>query len=403
MRSIAGALASLLLAGCLRADVNRCDNGAICQAEQKCTEQPISPDPLDQHPLCGVPALVDACHGLGRQQFDSCDFSTSLKGTCHWGICDPCDDDLAGCHNDGWIGMTSHVTGDLTSVWVASVSEAYAVGYDGVAVQYDGYSWQHIEKLEALAGVGTLTPIKLKSIWGVTDPTELFVLSADNRVFHFAGGSWTALTVPSQFSMAMLGGFDRTNVFAAGLNGEIWRFDGGAWSESAPFASAPIFCSSPSAFPQASTHLWGAGPSDVYLACHSSDEATGYVRHYDGSSWTTVHTAGGAYYGVWGSASNNVYVVGRLSNSQLTVAHYDGSGWSDALLKDPNGIGFGGVTVWGTSPSDVYVGGESGIFHFDGSAWKPMTQAIVVSLAGSSADNVLAVGPAGSIMRHAPN
>jgi hypothetical protein len=99
---------------------------------------------------------------------------------------------------------------------------------------------------------------------------------------------------------------------------------------------------------------------------------------------------------VWGSSPSDIWAVG-----QSGIVHYDGSAWSTVspttLPAGTNQL----FDVWGTSPTNVWVVGYAGqLLHYDGSTWSKIptaTSASLFALWGSSAADVWAVGDAGLI------
>ena len=88
---------------------------------------------------------------------------------------------------------------------------------------------------------------------------------------------------------------------------------------------------------------------------------------------------------IWGTASNDVFAVG----SGGSVLHYDGDAWS-VVHTDTNGQL---RAVWGTGPSHVLAGGQSGINRYNGTAWSPWAGAprVVEDIWGTAQDDVFAV------------
>lgn len=352
-----GALA--LAAGCLRATVTRCDNGAICPEGQACTEQAS---------LCGPEARVEAC--AGKAQFDPCD----PNGTCHAGICDPCTDDLAGCFASTWRPMTSGTAKNLRGVWAVSASDAYAVGDEGVALHYDGFTWSHITELEALDAMSPLI-----GMWGVGD--DLFVLASNRKVFMRKAGAWSEKSPASIRPLAAIGGTSANDVYAAGLLGEMWHYDGSMWSSVASGSTSEVYAG-----------VWGSSASDVYVV--GNDGTNGIVRHYDGSTWTKIHTlANNPLLAVWGSSAADVYAIGA-PDTATPLAHYTSS-WMNVTTTAS------GSALWGSGADDVFAAGPSGIYHYDGVAWddRGTNTMPINAIAGSARNNVLAVGPNGAIWR----
>jgi photosystem II stability/assembly factor-like uncharacterized protein len=106
--------------------------------------------------------------------------------------------------------------------------------------------------------------------------------------------------------------------------------------------------------------------------------------------------------GVWGSASDDVYVVGGSG----TILHTSNSG--AAWLPRTLGAAASLQGVWGSGADDIYVVGTSGrIFHSsDGGLSWPMqtsgTSAALYAVWGSASDDVFVVGAGGAIL-HSTN
>ena len=353
-----GALA--LVAGCLRATVTRCENGAICPEGQACTEQAS---------LCGPETRVEAC--AGKSQFDACD----PNGTCHAGICDPCTDDLAGCYSATWRPMTSGTTKNLRAVWVREIDDAFAVGDDGTALHYDGFAWSHVTDLETLA---TTSP--LIGIWG-SSTGELFVLAGNRKMFHFARDVWEQQTLASIRPLAAIGGQGPNAVYAAGLLGEVWSFDGTMWSSVTTGSTSEVYAG-----------VWATAQNGVYLV--GTDAGAGIVRHYNGSTWQKDFTLpNNPLLGVWGDGIADIYAIGA-PDTATPLAHYKTT-WMPVTTTA------NGLALWGSSADDVFAAGPSGIYHYDGQAWDDRggNDMPINAIHGSAKNNVIAVGPNGSIWR----
>jgi hypothetical protein len=171
----------------------------------------------------------------------------------------------------------------------------------------------------------------------------------------------------------------------------------------------------PGSFQTQMKQIWGSSPNDVYTVGHN-DQAFGKMWHFDGNRWSDVKLStgqGGIIEGfidlsaVSGFASNDVWAAGGRIQSNYhpppdffesgLVIHYDGVRWAEAALP-PQGFL---ISIWGTSKSDLWVGGEDGVVtHFDGSTWRrqlldsnlvglryPLQ---ITSIAGFSSDDVYA-------------
>jgi hypothetical protein len=93
--------------------------------------------------------------------------------------------------------------------------------------------------------------------------------------------------------------------------------------------------------------------------CSSNDDGPPAWRATD------IDAADAYYSGVWGSSSDDVFVVGGVQRG--TIQHFDGDEWT--TMEIPQGTP-PLVWVFGFSAADVYAVGEMGTFlHYDGSSW----------------------------------
>ncbi|MGD8781632.1 MAG: hypothetical protein PVH88_22030, partial [Ignavibacteria bacterium] len=109
--------------------------------------------------------------------------------------------------------------------------------------------------------------------------------------------------------------------------------------------------------------------------------------------YTTLHR-------IWGSAPDDVWVVGPGGDLDKTIYHFNGSEWENdgvSRIISP-------LSVWGFSKSDVWLGGRDGrIWHYDGTNWEEnivfernTDQRIgFQEMWGDSPDNLFATGYSG--------
>ena len=155
--------------------------------------------------------------------------------------------------------------------------------------------------------------------------------------------------------------------------------------------------------------VWGSSAGDVFVTGEPGGEFTSTIFHYDGTTWSEQSVQDGVtLFGLWGSSATDIYAVGSDPlgdfEGQGAILHWDGAAWT---ATPPTGIGLGEVilySVWGTSPTDVFVVGEDFIgaptalvAHFDGTGWNrfqlpEMLTRILFDVHGTSAQDVWAVG-----------
>jgi hypothetical protein len=313
-------------------------------------------------------------------------------------------------HFDGttWSPMQSGTTVDLGSTWGASGSDVYASGttyqyYESplasAILHYDGSTWSSVrnfpttQKIEILAG-----------LWGM-DSSNVFVAGGEifgyetasnplvqGIIFQYNGVSWSiawqyGAFYLGYFTFAGIWGSSASDVFAVGnwdnedlinpVSGfVVAHFDGNSWT---PMHSA----SNVGGYYHLSA-IWGASHSNVFAVGNSGYPNYGdMVLHYDGSQWSemSVPEGGGGLYSVWGTSSTAVFSTGATP-SMGYVLYYDSYDWSRANL-DNNTLFYG---LWGASPHDVFTAGDSGqgvIYHYNGSSWSPIdVGANIAGLAG---------------------
>jgi len=200
------------------------------------------------------------------------------------------------------------------------------------------------------------------------------------------GWCW-ALRTPQGLTLNDVWGTGPNNVFAVGVGGVVLRFDGAFWSAQASSTTADLYA------------LWGSAPDDIWAV---GDQT---ILHFNGTAWLNFARAPvGVMRAVWGSAPNAVWAVG---NEGLTK--WNGVEWS---AMEPIVIGDRTYRtlrdVWGTGADDVWIvaAGEfpfnASLLHWDGltlsvtGEWEGHIGPVPVAIFGTSADDVIAIGTAGS-------
>ncbi len=99
---------------------------------------------------------------------------------------------------------------------------------------------------------------------------------------------------------------------------------------------------------------------------------------------------------VWSAGDGVVWAVGwkdrLLTDADGVILRWDGTTWTEHST-----IPLRLHAVWGSSPTDIWVGGDSGLFHGTGPSsaqitWTKVRSEPIVSIWGSSANDVWAVG-----------
>ncbi|NOQ46121.1 MAG: hypothetical protein GQ559_05550 [Desulfobulbaceae bacterium] len=124
------------------------------------------------------------------------------------------------------------------------------------------------------------------------------------------------------------------------------------------------------------TAIWGSAADNVYVV----GTRDGVVLQYNGSQWSEVETPSRtSLNGIGGSLTDNIFAVGR----QGPILHYDGSQWIEQETPLPiyppselYGVsGLGADEVFAVGKYSRNVGSEidnSIILRHDGRRWYPM-------------------------------
>jgi hypothetical protein len=274
-----------------------------------------------------------------------------------------------------WAVVPTRATETFTGIWGSAGNSVVAVAPRTLA-RWNGSTWALTAYpliLRGVTGAGTTVFVS-----GLTIPTNG---SAKRGLGIFLQGSGATLAqsmpLPALELVAMWA-HGPSDVFAVGV-GAAARFDGSRWSNAS--TGLPMG--------QELYAVWGSSGSDV--------RAVGAgVYHFDGTRWAAEPAAGSsAYFGIWGSGANDVWLVGRSA-----ARHFNGSGWSNVLTGSLSTL----YGVWGAAPNDVWAVGEGGtILHWDGARWSSIpsnTTATLRSVWGASSGDVWAVGDNGTAVHY---
>ncbi len=256
-----------------------------------------------------------------------------------------------GICSDSWCWDSPLPQGNtLTGVWAAALDDLWTVTEDGAALHWDGASWSAQRWPKASLGV----------VWG-TGPQDVWV--AGSIFAHWDGNAWTTVPSPVPY-VASIAGTGPSDVWAIGYQGSIAHFDGASWS------------TMPSGTYESLGAVWAADPSDAWVV-----GTCGTLLHFDGQAWTPAPGAPFAGWDlrhVWGSGPRDVWMNGQQDvnctpegdaalprSYPSSLFHYDGTAWIPVTGAP---VYAGGAAIAGSGPNDVWFFGNE-VDHFDGSTW----------------------------------
>jgi hypothetical protein len=202
-------------------------------------------------------------------------------------------------------------------------------------------------------------PSYAMGIWGAS-ANEVFVAAGydtqTGAILHLRGGTWTV--EPVEYAMKRVWGSSAGDVWATGTGGETlyWSKGDGTWVRKGVGYGRPP------------TAVWGSGPGDVYVVVSPNNRTTGnaFVAHSqpDGKFALEHGIAIEELLTVWGSDPRDVYMAGRtltdfFTTDKAVLYHSTGDGqWT--ALQVPGQYAINRIDIiWGSSASDVYMGGYS--------------------------------------------
>ncbi len=227
-----------------------------------------------------------------------------------------------------------------------------------------------------------------------TDSTDTPIETGDSGT-SVTGAVWEeAFSYEGPGALSGVWGSGPEDVWMVGgtdVEGEIFHFDGTDWTEMDPPAGTPLL-----------VWVYGFGPDDVW-----SVGLDGAVVHYDGTTWTSLDSGTSEdLWGVFGFGTDDLWIVGGFADTtpDPIVLHFDGKAFTPYTMtaKENERGATTMFKVWGYDPSSLFMVGQRGqINQWTGTSWAysgagPNADQDFVSLWGTSADNIVAVGGRGN-------
>ncbi|MCC6558923.1 MAG: hypothetical protein IT372_38840 [Polyangiaceae bacterium] len=203
------------------------------------------------------------------------------------------------------------------------------------------------------------------SVWG-SGPGDVFVVGGplgntgrETLALRYDGERWRDLAPGGDETFWWVSGSAPDDVWMVGERGRIAHWDGASFTEHESGTTAT---------------LWGVlalSPADAWIVGGSpgggASAPNDIVLHWDGAAWAPEplpgEPLGRALYKVWGTSSDDLYVVGELG----VIWHRAGATWE--RQDDPSLTTSTLFTVNGCGASEVYAVGGQAVLRSDGAAW----------------------------------
>ena len=262
----------------------------------------------------------------------------------------------------------------LGSVAVQNPTGVWGTAPDNV--WFGGSKWDGEKIVQPFAG-------DWGPMWG-TGPSDMWI-----DTVHWDGQTASDYTGNGlDYGPTALLGLSTTDVWAIAQAGRIVHFDASqTWHE--VVAGADASSNSPGGL---ASGIWQVGAKALWI--------TGLYNQiylYDGGALVPIPNTGAppsdGLLGVWGSATNDLWAVGKNG----AILHGDGTSWMPVASPTTNTL----RAVSGSAADDVWVVGDAGtILHWNGVAWTaaPSNTTADLRAVWATVGYVVAVGANGTVL-----
>lgn len=288
-----------------------------------------------------------------------------------------------------------------------SGTEAWAVGDSGLAVH--GVNLDAATASWSKVAWGSLNPTpsgSLRSVWAASSSEVWIVgytLTGSPEVLHLSQGTWKRETLPNSANALLYAMWGSGNeVWIAGTAGLLWHLQGGVWTQE-KFGDGTIYGVS-QGLPATPWIVGDAGLLASRIAGVWIPSSRGEIRdllglyvdagvayavgsnlalRWDGTSWSKLSNlpANTILNTIWGIGGQLYLGVADNSIWRLSVTDPQAPQWK--VVDTLTASGTGTRALWGTSASDLWaVGPNNYLRHFDGQTWSKQQLGGVLALEG---------------------
>lgn len=218
----------------------------------------------------------------------------------------------------GWIEDGVSTGYELSGVWQSDAALAVAVGRHSP----DGVQWRQAILMNTGAGwVDAGTPgiaPRLFDVWGDAS-NDAFAVGWGGEILHYNGSTWSIMSAGTDDAAFLhsVTGTSGSSIIAVGrtndLHGLVARYDGSTWHSSILSATEELY------------GICTVSPTVAFAV-----GSLGSIYRFDGTKWQSMHSpTNETLFGVWGFSESNVYAVGW----EGTLLQFDGASWRNLLIS----------------------------------------------------------------------
>lgn len=280
--------------------------------------------------------------------------------------------------------------GYYTDAWAAGPNDVFVSANEGLVLRWRDSGWTRYN---------TGNPMLLRAIWG-TSASNVFAVGELGEIVHFDGSSWSTQPTGTFNTLNGVHGLSPDTVYAVGEYGTMLEYDGATWNP-VDYGLPPENLSL--------RDVWVSGPDFITAAGADWSQAnTGVLLIYNNSPWVKFNLPMPNLTSIHGWPSDSLALGGGngqfawFSNRNM-VSHNTADIVGDEIRS-----------IWGTSPTDLWVGGyeyddvnfrNAGVLkHYNGAQWTDAPGGMpfdypVSGLGGAGADEVYMCGEGNTLAR----
>ncbi len=247
-------------------------------------------------------------------------------------------------------GLTGPDAGPLESVFMVSATDAWAVGSNVAGAAGRFWHWTGVPGLGGGWSLQGSVATPLNSVFMVS-ATEGWAVGAGGAIYHYFGGSWTAVPSPVATTLISVFMLSPTDGWAVGVGGTILHYTGGVWT--GPVSPGTTINDLQEVFMISASEGWAVGTAGTFV-------------HYSGGTWTalpvnqvpTIPATAFEFSSVFMNTASDAWAVGTAGE----ILHYDGVNWgtvTSPTLTELTSISFGPPLTGPFNPNDGWAVGRA--------------------------------------------
>jgi hypothetical protein len=266
-----------------------------------------------------------------------------------------------------WINPTPDGA-NLRAISGTAADDIWLAGDSGKIWHWNGTTASLSLQTDPRAVFHGLLAVAADDVWAIGQ-------SAQGSLHHYDGQGWSSdFALGAKAIDAFVGAPDGRAYLLA--DSKLYGWDGTRWQDTAIYDSRGSWYTGggkPRVGFSTGKSAWIAG--DKGLIARNRTVWEWYEEPADVDAGNSASDADYEYFGIWGSAPDDVWAAFLDGQQQLGFSHFDGGSWrvTHQRVSQCNGVLDlkRGAAMWGRSKNEILLGfGNCGVFRWDGQTWK---------------------------------